>query len=353
MKKSLVAILGLLSTISLSFSLPALATTAPPPGVTVGNIVSGMNVSSPFKLQAIATTCVTGSPTKTMGYSWDSQPNAAVYIATSIDAMVTAPSLGAHTLKVKCWGGSGTSNVTNVAVNVTTGPAIPATASVFQQVQQNGNWAFKHDPATSGTSTATSELVSSPTLSGTAREFDLQFTSNGGELFSDNYGTDSTDTNWVLDEQVYISGAGAGAAGLANIEMDLNQVISDGDTTIYAFQCSGWSGLWEYTTNTGTNTSPIVTWNKSTTVCPAPKTWDTNVWHHVQIVESRDAVGNVTYQEVWLDGVQYPLVNAVGPSAFTLKWAAGALVTNFQLDGLGASGSVTAYVDNLNIYHWS
>jgi hypothetical protein len=59
----------------------------------------------------------------------------------------------------------------------------------------------------------------------------------------------------------------------------------------------------------------------------------------------------VTYKSVWLDGVQGD-INQTVPSAFTLGWAAGVLVTNFQVDGIGSSGWSTLYLDDLSIYRW-
>jgi hypothetical protein len=39
------------------------------------------------------------------------------------------------------------------------------------------------------------------------------------------------------------------------------------------------------------------------------------------------------------------------PSAFALGWGS-TLLTNFQVDGMGASGSPTVYIDELAIYRW-
>jgi hypothetical protein len=39
-------------------------------------------------------------------------------------------------------------------------------------------------------------------------------------------------------------------------------------------------------------------------------------------------------------------------SEFALGWALGALVANFQVDGIGTSGSSTIYVDNLKMSRW-
>jgi hypothetical protein len=132
--------------------------------------------------------------------------------------------------------------------------------------------------------------------------------------------------------------------------MDNNQVIPNGDTVIYAFQCSGNANVWEYSSNAGTPTAPIVKWLRSSAPCN-PANWTRNAWHHVQISYSRDGVGNVTYHSAWLDSVESPINETVN-SDFTLGWAAGTLITNFQVDGAGASGSATLYLDNLTIYRW-
>jgi hypothetical protein len=81
-----------------------------------------------------------------------------------------------------------------------------------------------------------------------------------------------------------------------------------------------------------------------------PRQWATNAWHHIQIEYSRDERGNVTYKAVWFDGVMQA-VNATVPSAFALGWGS-TLLTNFQIDGLGASGTATVYLDKLSIYRW-
>jgi hypothetical protein len=44
-------------------------------------------------------------------------------------------------------------------------------------------------------------------------------------------------------------------------------------------------------------------------------------------------------------------LNASVPSAFALGWAP-VLLTNFQIDGYGARGSSTTYLDKLTISCW-
>jgi Chitobiase/beta-hexosaminidase C-terminal domain len=226
------------------------------------------------------------------------------------------------------------------------GPTIPSNAISESQVQLLPNWRIKHDPGTPGTSTGAMAVVSDPSLSGQAEQFYTTFTGSGGELYSLTYGSDSDPQNFVYDAQVWI----ASGSQIANLEMDNNQVIPNGDTVIYAFQCSGNAKVWEYSSNAGTPTAPVVKWLRSTAPCN-PANWATDTWHHVQISYSRDDVGNVTYHAVWLDGVESD-INATVNSDFTLGWAAGTLITNFQVDGAGANGSATLYLDNLTIYRW-
>ena len=226
------------------------------------------------------------------------------------------------------------------------GPSIPSYAIVEKEIQQLPNWRIKHDSATSGTSTGSLTLVSDPTLSGQTGKFYTTFTNAGGELYSVSYGNDTDAKNFVYDAHVWIS---AGSV-VSNLEMDNNQVMRNGDTVIYAFQCSGYTNTWEYTENAGTTTAPVAKWLRSTAPCN-PSNWTRNTWHHIQISYSRDDSGNVTYHSVWFDGVESPINRTVN-SAFSLGWALGAMVANFQVDGLGTSGSSTLYLDNFTISRW-
>ena len=226
------------------------------------------------------------------------------------------------------------------------GPNIPSTATSVTQIQTLPNWQMDHDPATGGTANGGMSLVSDPSLSGETAEFNTAFTDWGGELYSVSYAKDPGATNFVYDAEVWIE---AGSV-LGNLEMDNNQVIANGDTVIYAFQCAGDSNTWDYSENAGTPQAPVVKWIKSSQPCN-PENWTPNAWHHVQISTSRDDAGNVTYNGVWLDGVEAP-INETVPSAFSLGWAAGDLMANFQIDGSGASGSSTLYLDKFTMYRW-
>ena len=175
----------------------------------------------------------------------------------------------------------------------------------------------------------------------------MSFANNGGEIYHATFGSDFAATHFIYDAQVWIDNP----SQIANIEMDMNQVLANGDTVIYGVQCDGWSGTWDYTINIGTRTNPAGHWERSNVPCPNPKTWTAKTWHHVQISYSRDSVGIVTYESVVLDGVQSNFAGATANSAYALGWSS-ALLTNFQIDGMGTAGSAVAYLDNLTVSRW-
>ncbi|HEY1806403.1 MAG TPA: hypothetical protein VGG45_18170 [Terracidiphilus sp.] len=214
-------------------------------------------------------------------------------------------------------------------------------------IQARSGWITVDDPGTTGFATGAMATVDSPSLSGNALQFYTTYTFYGGELYYAAFGNDTTAHNFVYDGWVYLDSS---SGSIANIEMDMNQVMPNGETVIFGFQCDGWAGTWDYTENAGTPTLPIDHWVHSSAPCNA-QTWAQNTWHHVQVSYSRDDDGNVTYQSVWLDGNQQP-IDATVPSAFALGWAP-TLVTNFQVDGIALGwSSSTVYLDNLTISRW-
>jgi hypothetical protein len=318
-----------------------IAGTVPASAITVTAPVDGAQVTSPFTVTASTTSCESHTAVS-MGYSIDNGPSTIVH-KTQLSAVVIAGD-GPHVLHVKCWGPNGAHDHT--PVNITVVPANttpPNNITVVSNIQSLPNWVWDHDPGTNGDSSGTSDLISSPSLSGNTRQFSVNFSDSGGEIFHSSFGKDTAATHFIYDAYLWLSDA----SSLANIEMDMNQVIANGDTVIYGFQCNGYAGTWDYALNPG---QPAGRWHHSNVACPDPKTWAPNTWHHVQISYSRVG-GIVTYETVALDGQQSDLVGATGNSASPLGWGQ-TLLTNFQLDGHGSDGSITAYVDNLTISRW-
>jgi hypothetical protein len=332
----------LVASIVATLAVPAFAS------VIVNNPANGAQVRSPFALSATAMAC-SSQNTTAMGYSLDSSADTTIVKGASVEAEV-ASGKGSHTLHVKAWGNLGAACVADVAIIVEASSAtaeIPADAISVSGLQVLSGWVAQHDAASDGGSTGLMSLVSAPSLDGNARRFASSYSDYGGERYYLPFGDDTTSTNFFYDTWVYLPSP---STAIANLEMDMNQVMPNGQTVIFGFQCDGWSGTWDYTANKGTPEEPVDVWLHSKASCN-PRRWSTNTWHHVQVSYSRDDSGNVTYQSVWLDGAQSNL-NVTVPSAFALGWSP-TLLTNFQVDGYSAtSGATTAYLDDLTIYRW-
>ena len=318
-------------------------------GITVSSPGNGASLSSPFTLDASASTCSSQS-VGSMGYSIDSGATVAVN-GTAMNASVSA-SAGAHTLHVKSWGDDGAGCDADVAITVSGGSGstptsvVPSNAVSVSSIQTLGDWIEVNDTGAVGTSRGAMAMVSSPSLSGNARKFVTSFANGGGERYYVSFGDDTTSTNFFYDAYVYIPSP---SGSLANLEMDMNQTMANGQTAIFGFQCDGYSSTWDVTKNAGSPTRPSDAWVHSGAYCN-PRAWSTNTWHHVQVYYWRTSSGTITYQTVWLDGAEQAL-NLTVPSAFALGWGP-TLLTNFQVDGLGSSGSTTLYLDKVTVYRW-
>ena len=315
--------------------------------VVVASPLNSGRLVSPLWLDAKSTAC-SSQAISAMGYSLDNSTSTTIVYATSIAAHVNA-SVGTHTLHVKSWGNFGASCVTDVAITIVPSPvaSVPANATVAKEIQSWAGWSAVNDTGTGpGVSQGVMAMTSSVSLSGQAREFTTSYSNSAGERFYITIGRDSSPKNFLYDTWIYIASP---SSDIANLEMDMNEVIWNGDTVIYGVQCDGYSNTWDYTANQGSPANYDDVWLHSGAYCN-PRAWATNIWHHVQAMYSRDSEGNVTYQSVWLDGVEQ-VINATVPSAFALGWG-NAVLTNLQVDGLGGYGSATIYADHMTVYRW-
>jgi hypothetical protein len=316
-------------------------------GVTIVSPGNGSSVSSPFALSANAPNC-SSQVVSVMGYSLDNNADSAFFTGTGLQAQVQA-SAGTHTVHVKAWTSNGAVCVTDAAITVTTSGQsglVPSYATTNSNLEALANWSAIHDTGGSGNASGSTGLVTSPARDGVARRFSESFSASGDERFSASFGDDPAATNFFYDTWIYLNGT---SQQISNIEMDMNQTIPNGKTVIFGFQCDGWNNAWDYARNVGGGGSPRTGWIHSGQPCN-PRNWSINTWHHIQIAYSRDAVGNVTYHYVIFDGVSKP-INATVYSAYALGWG-DTLLTNFQLDGYGASGSNTVFVDSMSVSRW-
>jgi len=319
--------------------------------LTVSQPSPGAKLVSPFALKASETKCQSQS-IAAMGYSIDDSSNTTAVYAATLDIQAVSP-IGAHIIHVKSWGNQGASCVSNIAVNVVPSPVstLPSSAIAVNAIQTLTNWQAESDEATGTTGGASTsgitKLVNSPTLSGLGRAFVTNYANYEGERYYASFGADTAATNFLYDGWFYLPSP---STNIAILEFDMNQVMANGQTVIFGFQCDSWSNTWDYTANAGTPQQFWDVWLHSTAACNI-QNWATDTWHHVQISYARDAAGNVTYKSVWLDNVQQDL-NVTVPSSFAIGWSP-TLLTNFQVDGrTEARATVTAYADKITVYRW-
>jgi hypothetical protein len=339
-----------LRALSVVLSFFASATVAAMAGVTVTNPAKNDQVASPFKLSAWATSC--GSQdVSTMGYSFDSSSDTTVIKAQSIDTTINGPS-GHHTLHVKAWG-KGTACVADVDIDVSSGGStdsdssvVPSDAALVSHLDVMSGWQAQHDDGGPGSSNGSMKLVSSPSVSGSSREFETEFSNSGDERYSLSFSDDTSAQNFLYDGWFYLTGS---SDHIANLEFDVNQTMSDGDTVMFGVICDGYTKHWAYTVNTGSGSNPSPRHiTKSGTSCN-PRVWSQDKWHHLQAYYSRDDSGYITYHSVWLDGTESKIDERVF-GKYDLGWGP-VINTQFQVDGLGSSNAAV-YLANLNVSRW-
>jgi hypothetical protein len=328
--------------------------------ITIASPVSGTTVSSPLWVRAHNVGC-DGLAPSAFGYSIDSG-GTLIRGVTDYDVDIANVRLGSgtHSIHFKSWtskgicpvatttftvgdgsgssGGSSSSGGTTASV----GASIPASA-IGSADLDGKQWAYERDSATPGSARGSTVYPAATPLYDDARKFYMTYSSHGGERWHVSFAKDASATHFIYDTYVYV----VDPSQVANIELDMNQVMSNGATVIYGTQCSSYTRTWEYTVVSGGSH-----WKSSNIPCN-PKNWAANTWHHVQIASHRSSTGVVTYDSVNLDGSHHVFDNATGYSAEHLGWAHGDLLINFQLDGANrGSGSITAFIHKMTIFRW-
>jgi hypothetical protein len=204
-------------------------------------------------------------------------------------------------------------------------------------------WCGVHDDGTPGTAVGTTQLVASPSIDGQSRQFVSTFTAAGGLRWhlpfnrDPSLGLDPNSTAYAYDTQVWVQDT----THVNQLEFDMNQVIPNGDTVIYATQCNFVAGFWQYTTNSS--------WHSSNIPCTKGG-WSSAAWHHLIVKYHRDSIGIVTYDSVTFDGTTTAFINASGSSHPSLGWSPiGLNLLNFQMNGDNTSNTITAYLDQTSI----
>jgi hypothetical protein len=335
--------------------------------ITVANPVSGTTTTSPLWVRAHNVGCNGLTPTA-FGFSIDSGATTMGVTPYDIDRTNMSIANGTHTIHFKAWTTAGICPVVNSTVNIggtgstgtsssgsssgggtSTPPSnpsvsIPSNAVPSADLDTSNNWLGEHDAGTPGSSRGSTLFPATTPLYDDAREFYMTYSGRGGERWHNSFGNDASATHFVMDTYVYVTNP----SQLANLELDLNQVMSDGRTVIFGTQCSTYSHSWEWTYYGSGGPH----WHSSNISCD-PRGWSANTWHHIQVGFHRDGNGYATHDWVNFDGNHSTFSGASGSAAKALGWAKGSLLMNVQLDGWNTgSGSVTAYFHKTTFYRW-
>jgi hypothetical protein len=359
---------------ALMFAQAALAS-----NITIASPVNGTRVSKSIWVRAHNVGCAGLRPIA-FGYSMDNSRTVVWGVTVyDIDISKVPISAGTHTIHFKSWTTKGICLIANTTFStnspstpppvvvppppvvappppvvapppppvvtppVTVPGLIPPDAIASANLDTSTRWAGEQDAGMPGSARGSTVYPATTPSGDEAREFYMTYSSRGGVRWHVSFARDENATHFVYDTYVYLTDP----SQVANIELDMNQVISDGRTVIFGTQCSSYSRTWEYTiVADGTH------WKSSDIPCN-PMTWAANTWHHIQIATHRDSGGVVTYDWVNFDDTHSVFTNATGNSAEALGWGKGTLLLNFQLDGSAKdSGAITAYIHKLTILRW-
>ncbi len=323
--------------------------------ITVASPVAGSTSGSQVWVRAHNVGCNGLAPTA-FGFSVDGGSTTMGVTAYDVDLANQWMSNGSHTIHWKSWTSAGICPVVDTWFNVGTAssstPAptstsvsnVPSYATASSDLDTASNWQWEHDGGTPGWSSGSTAFPQTISWYDTSRQFYMSYGNYGGERWHLSFANDPNSTHFAIDTYIYV----ANPDQIQNLELDMNQVMGNGQTVIYGTQCSSISNTWEYTYTS--NNAPH--WSRSNIYCN-PRSWQANTWHHVQIGFHRDGNGYVTHDWVTLDGNQSWFSNAGGSGGMWLGWAHGALLTNIQIDGAyGGGGSVNAYFHKFTVYRW-
>jgi hypothetical protein len=329
----------------------AVALDAPPPPPAITLVLSGatkVTLGNSSQYAAVVTGSTnTGVTWSVNGVAGGNATDGSISAQGLYAAPATAPQPSTITITATSMADPSVAKslVTTLVAPVSSSGRIPSNAIASSDLDASTRWQWNHDAGTPGSSQGTTQYpVSGLSPDNVARGFSMTYSGHGGEIYHVSFATDTQATHFVYDAYVYV----ADPSQLANLEMDMNDVMADGRTVILGTQCSTYSKSWEYTYQSGGHPH----WRASNIPCD-PKKWAANTWHHIQIASQRDGNGIATYDWVGVDGVYTDFQNATVDSALSLGWAKGDLLINFQIDGANSgSGSNTLYTDKLIVYRW-
>lgn len=221
---------------------------------------------------------------------------------------------------------------------------IPATAKTSTILDNSKNWTQMKDGGTPGTVSSMSNKYISAAA---GRQFTAVQKGKAGVRWSNSFGKDSAPTNFVYDLW-YMS---PDPTQQAQLELDMNHVLPNGNNVFLCLQANHNSGAWDYTLTPDGNCHWI-----PSNIKVDPTKWTPNVYKHLRLKTSHDANGIVTYEGVEDDG-DYQLFDpsCKGLSSFRdgpNGWTPNAMLLNYQNNGATAAGTMNTFAKQLQIIYW-
>src|SRR5260221_3128762 len=314
--------------------------------VAVSTPSNNATVATTFLLQAQAPTC-SGASTSSMAYSFDSNADNILSGQQSINQNVTAPSTGAHILRVKAGNVNGALCDTDVStkVSTTTGLVPGQPANAYSRIELLNNytggyescppgsagsgvggatsnsfqlWLTQPDCGTVGNKSGNTSVVSPPATPPSndtqVRQYTMSYDGSDGAgvrwfipLSDSSSANDDVYSHFQYDVWVYFDQTSIDH--VYNLEMDLNQTVGNPAQYLYIFatQCNmvqGPQGHWQLG-----NGWPLTADQTCSRSQFQPG------WHHVQIQFHRNSSPtSITFDAEAIDGVvQNFTCNSGGP----------------------------------------
>jgi hypothetical protein len=318
-------------------------------GVYVTSPANNSTVNSPAKFVATSTTSCTAGVASMGIYS---APYQLAYVGNGASLNTNLPlGPGTYHAVVEEWDRCGGASTTPITITVPSGKTFsnlqsqPGWAGYAQQPPNYGD-CNTCTPDGPGTTWSLVQGIKSPSLSGSAAQFNLGGTMIYTDVLWNNHligdGSsqqlpDSGHTlvptlhNFTYDIYFYGSNLGASQA----LEFDVNQFFDNlGFTWGHECRIAG-GNEWDIWDNINQKWVP-------TGIACNPRS---NAWNHLTIEVQRTSDNQLLYQSITLNGVTHTVNKYSGPFSAPGWWG---ITVNYQMDGNSRQSPYGVYVDQLN-----
>lgn len=332
--------------------------------VRVSAPANGSNVATSVQYVATATTSCAAGVSKMAVYTG---PNTLAYSVNggSLNTNLTLVP-GDYSTSVQAWDKCGGTGTVPVAIHVQAPPPYPPAptppgSQTFSNLQKGPGWTgygllpTSYNICSSCQSGgpqvkwSASQGVSSPSITGSAMQFDLggqtqfadalwnnhivgDFSSHG--LFDSGQALASSVHNFIYDVYFYVSDLSSSQA----VEFDINQFVN-GQSYIWGHECRIAGGNeWDIWDDQGMKWHPtgVGCWPKA------------NAWNHLVLQVQRTADGHLLFQSITLNGQTAALNYYESPTSTSWR----GITINYQMDGNRWQTPYTVYLDQLNFTYW-